>query len=104
MGTLYYGSSRTPVTVDDRTLAHLKVLVVSKLRRNEPFLLSWAESADEGYGRSSVWIHDAVDLIFRFDGGRQPELDKDQLDRMAAEALGPSGVQIDASMARFWNR
>lgn len=49
------------IKIDDRVLAHLKVLVGSKLRRNEPFLLSWQEPADEGHGRSSVWIHTAVD-------------------------------------------
>lgn len=104
MGTLYYGSARTAVKVDDRILAHLKVLIVSKLRRNEPFLVSWNEPSSEGFGRSSVWIHNSLDLIFRFDGGRQPELDKELLEQMANEALGPTGVHIDASMARFWNR
>ncbi|BDI21711.1 hypothetical protein [Herbiconiux sp. L3-i23] len=101
MGTLYYGSARTPVRIDDRTLAHLRVLIVSKLRRSEPFLVSWAEPQAHGHGRSSLWIHVGVDMIFHFEGGRHPELDKSEEDRMAAEALTPLGVQISASMARF---
>lgn len=104
MGTLYYGAARTPVKIDDRVLAHLKVLAGSKLRRNEPFLLSWSESADEGHGRSSIWVHPNVDLIYRFDGGRAPELDSDLLDAMSKEALSPTGIHIDASMSRFWGR
>jgi hypothetical protein len=47
-----------------------------------------------------VWIHTAVDLIYRFDGGRPPEL----LDQMSTEALSPTGVHIEASMSRFWGR
>jgi hypothetical protein len=104
MGTLYYGSSRTPITIDDRILAHLRVVTGSKLRRSEPFMLSWNESADEGHGRSSVWIHPNLDLIYRFDGGHSPDLDSTLLDEMSNAALSPTGVQIDASMSRFWGR
>ena len=104
MGTLYYGAARTAVKIDDRVLSHLKLLIVSKLRRNEPFLLSWAEGADNGHGRSSVWIHESLDIVFRFDGGRQPELEKELLDRLSNEALAPAGVRIEASMPRFSSR
>lgn len=104
MGTLYYGSARTPVQIEDRILAHVKVLTGSKLRRNEPFLLSWNESSEEGHGRSSVWMHPNVDLIYRFDGGRAPELDNTLLDQMASEAASQTGVHVEASMARFWGR
>jgi hypothetical protein len=51
-----------------------------------------------------VWIHTAVDLIYRFDGGRPPELDPELLDQMSTEALSPTGVHIEASMSRFWGR
>jgi hypothetical protein len=104
MGTLYYGSSRTPVRIDDRTLAHLKVVIVSKLRRDEPFLLSWPEPQETGGGRTSLWMHGTLDLIYRFDGSGHPELDKDVIDRMSSEALTPQGVRIAASMARFDTR
>jgi hypothetical protein len=41
MGTLNY--AKTTVEFDDRVLAHLKVVIVSKLRRGEPLQLSWKE-------------------------------------------------------------
>lgn len=104
MGTPYYGAARTPIKMDDRVLAHVKVLVVSKLRRNEPFLLSWVESAENGHGRASVWIHAGADLVFRFDGSRQADLDKELLDSMSSEALGPTGLRVDAVMSAFWGR
>ena len=41
MGTMYYGGSAMPIRIDDRALAHLKVVLATKLRRNESFTLSW---------------------------------------------------------------
>ncbi|MEO5921318.1 MAG: ATP-dependent DNA ligase, partial [Pseudolysinimonas sp.] len=61
--------------MDDRVLAHLKVVITGKLRRGEPFLLSWNEKVDTGGGRGSLWMHPGCDLVYRFDGSRSPELD-----------------------------
>jgi hypothetical protein len=98
MGTLYYGAARTPIHIDDRLLAHLKVVATSKLRRNESFLLSWDEPAENGSGRGSVFIHPTCDLIFRFDGSRSAELDQALLEQMAAESMSSRGLIIQASM------
>jgi hypothetical protein len=49
-----YGAHEYAVEVDDRALAHLKMVMVAKLRRHEPFLLSWENSAAKGSGRESV--------------------------------------------------
>lgn len=35
MGTLHYGGSEAPIHIEERALAHLKVIVATKLRRNE---------------------------------------------------------------------
>jgi hypothetical protein len=98
MGTLFYGSARTPITVDDRLLAHLKVIVTSKLRRNESFLLSWDEPPENGSGRGSVFIHPTCDLIYRFDGSRPAELDQDLLEAMATQSMSNRGLVIEATM------
>jgi hypothetical protein len=98
MGTLYYGAARTPITVDDRLLAHLKIVATSKLRRNEPFLVSWDEPAENGSGRGSVFIHATCDLIYRFDGSRTAELDQELLETMATESMSNRGLVIQASM------
>jgi hypothetical protein len=98
MGTLYYGAARTPITVDDRLLAHLKVVATSKLRRNESFLVSWDEPPENGSGRGSVFIHPTCDLIYRFDGSRNAELDQEQLETMAPESMSNRGLVIQASM------
>jgi hypothetical protein len=98
MGTLYYGAARTPITIDDRALAHLKVVATSKLRRNEPFLVSWDEPAENGSGRGSIFIHPTCDLIYRFDGSRPAELDQALLEIMAQESMSSRGLIIEASM------
>ena len=98
MGTLFYGAARTPITVDDRLLAHLKVVTTSKLRRNESFLLSWDEPPENGSGRGSVFIHPTCDLIYRFDGSRPAELDPDLLETMATQSMSNRGLVIEATM------
>ncbi len=100
MGTLFYGSARTPIRVDDRILAHLKVLTTSKLRRNEGFLLSWTDSAEAGHGRSSVWIQPYSDLHYKFDGNRPPAIDQALLQEMALESMQARGVELaEATLA-----
>jgi len=98
MGTLFYGSARTPISIDDRLLAHVKVVVTSKLRRNEAFLVSWDEPPENGSGRGSVFIHPTCDLIYRFDGSRPAALDQELLESMAAESMSSRGLVIQASM------
>ena len=56
MGTMYYGGSAMPIQIEDRALAHLKVVVATKLRRNESFTLSWPHA-----DRRTSGTVDAVD-------------------------------------------
>jgi hypothetical protein len=98
MGTLYYGAARTPISIDDRALAHLKVVATSKLRRNESFLVSWDEPPENGSGRGSIFIHPTCDLIYRFDGSRPAELDQELLETMATQSMSTRGLHIVASM------
>ena len=41
MAQLYYGNSADPIEMPDRLLAHVKVVLATKLRRSESFTLSW---------------------------------------------------------------
>lgn len=105
MGTLYYGAARTAVSVDDRTLTHLKVIITAKLRRNEAFLLSWNEKVETGGGRGSLWVHPGCDIVYRFDGSRTPEIDKALLEEMSTAANSNSGLRIsEANMAPITSR
>lgn len=96
MGILYYGASRLAIRVDDRTLAHLRVVATSKLRRNEPFLLSWSNGVDTGSGRESLWMHPASDLVYRFDDETRTRLDTELLDSMMVSSFVSRGIEITA--------
>jgi len=61
--------------MEDRALAHLQVVITTKLRRGEGFLIQWDRPAENGSGRGGFWIHPNVDLTFEYDGGREPSLD-----------------------------
>jgi hypothetical protein len=95
MGTLFYGSGRLPILIDDVTLAHIQALVASKLRRHEGFLLSWNDALSVGNGRSSVWIHPDTDLHFKFDGGKAPAVEPRAFAEMSQAANSPRGLQLD---------
>lgn len=94
MGTLFYGSGRLPISIDDTILAHVKILATSKARRGEGFLISWADSPDVGHGRSSVWVHPGADLHYKFDGSRPPSIDQDVLEELHAEANRARGIEL----------
>ncbi|GAB2981003.1 DUF7882 family protein [Frigoribacterium salinisoli] len=66
MGHLIYERGAAELRCDDRTLAHLQIVVINKLRRREAFALSWTEPPQAGSGRSTIWLHPAVSLLFRF--------------------------------------
>ena len=66
MGTLYYGDVATPIEIEDRALAHVKVVIATKLRRGESFTLSWTHGPGQEVGRSTVWLHPSIPLRFVF--------------------------------------
>ena len=100
MGTLFYGGDRIPIRIDDRILAHLRAVVTAKMRRGEGFLLSWTDSITIGDGRSSVWIHPAADLHYKFDGSQSAKLDPKLLEQLNVESIQARGIEIaEATLA-----
>ena len=73
MGFLIYGGTQE-FEFDDRTLAHLKTAITTKLRRQESFLMSWTNPAEKGGGRFSIWLTPTIPVTFRFSGSRPPQL------------------------------
>ena len=93
MGYLIYGST-TEYEIEDRTLAHLKIAVVAKLRLQESFLLNWTVPPENGSGRVSIWLSPAIPVQFRFSGSKPPELNKTWLDALARSAHGIRGMVV----------
>jgi hypothetical protein len=100
MGTLYYGTVNDPIVIPDRLLAHLKVVMTTKLRRSERFTLSWKHAADTRGGRSTIWIDPSIPLRFLFDSAEGEELDPELLRELANSASSTGGLMVDLSDAR----
>ncbi len=95
MAKLFYGTTPEPITVDDRMLAHVKVVVATKLRRGESFTLSWTHGPDEPVGRSTIWLQPAIPLRFVFESEQPESLDQNLLKRMANDANSSRGLSLD---------
>ncbi|WP_251453830.1 hypothetical protein [Microbacterium sp. Marseille-Q6648] len=97
MGTLLYGSPPRRLEFDDATLAHLKVVIVTKLRRSESFTVSWQHPPDRPPGRSTLWLHPSIELGFEFDSPAPPDpLDRRWLEHLAHEASSAAGIVLTA--------
>lgn len=94
MGVIYYGSSATPIRIADRALAHLKIVIATKLRRSEAFTLSWRHPAGSPPGRTTIWLHPAIPLRFVFDEPEPPTLNRDWIEELAASANSSGGIQL----------
>ncbi|MGH1551018.1 ATP-dependent DNA ligase [Leifsonia poae] len=82
------------IEFDDQVLAHLQIVIATKLRRRESFLMSWRNTPDCGDGRSSIWLEPSIPLFFRFDGSRQPTIDHEWIERLAHLASTTAGLTV----------
>lgn len=98
MAKLYYGTTTAPISIDDRLLAHVKVVVATKLRRGESFTLSWTHGADEPVGRSTIWLQPSIPLRFVFESEQPESLDQNLLKRMANDANSSRGLSLDIAI------
>lgn len=92
MGRFIYDTNANSVDIDDRTLAHLRIVMMNKLRRSEPFMFD-VEIGD-GSGRRSFWIHPSVPLQFHFFGSRQPRINRLWVEELIRAASGPNGLSV----------
>ena len=96
MGTIYYGGSATPINIDDRALAHLKVVIATKLRRSESFTVTWRHPDDQPRGRSTIWLHPSIPLRFVFDDPEPTELSREWIEELASSANSSGGITLIA--------
>lgn len=90
VGLLVYGSQGRTFDIEDRLLAHLRVVFMNKLRRNEPFMFH--RSSDNGM--FSVWVHPAVPMMFQFSGSRPPTINRNWVETLMIEAGGANGLRV----------
>ena len=66
MGRFIYGTAGNSVDIEDRALAHLRIVIMNKLRRGESFMFD-VEVGDDS-GRRSFWLSPSVPIQFHFFG------------------------------------
>ncbi|WP_213815309.1 ATP-dependent DNA ligase [Glaciihabitans sp. dw_435] len=93
MGNLSYAAEFI-VDFDDRTLAHLQIVIGTKLRRGEAFYLSWKDDTRIGNGRTTIWLHPSIPLVYKYFGSKMPVLNRNWLDELTVSANTPGGLQV----------
>jgi hypothetical protein len=90
MGHLRYGSPAQTYEIDDRTLAHVEIVTLAKLRRGEAFALTIPRPTG---GRSTLWVNAASVLVFELDGEAGP-IDRAWLETLIESANGAAGLRL----------
>jgi hypothetical protein len=96
VGTIFHGGSATPIHIEDRALAHLKVVIATKLRRHESFTLSWQHPEGTPPGRTTIWLDPSIPLRFVFDDPEPPELSRAWIEDLAQSANSSGGIALVA--------
>lgn len=92
MGFIHFGGS--DYEFDDRTLAHVKVAITAKLRRQATFMVSWTRSPGEGSGRVALLLSPQAPLVFRFNSSTPHELNRAWVQALMRLAGTPTGMRI----------
>jgi hypothetical protein len=94
MGRLVYGLGSFVAEFDDRALAHLKAITLSKLRRNESFAFTCDIPVASGSGHVCLWINAAIPIQFQFAGSKEPTLNRAWLDELLQLSNSPNGLRL----------
>jgi len=95
MGLLFYASNvHSPIEIEDRALAHLHVVIGAKLRLQQGFFFSWVGGVESGGGRSTIWLHHAIQLRFVFTDQRRHQLNREWLAKLSASANSRTGLEF----------
>jgi hypothetical protein len=93
VGKLHYGDAE--FEFDDWSLAHLQVIISTKLRRAENFFLSWDEPSqppdNEGV---AIWIDNGVPIYFQYSSAKQAPINRQWLEKLATQSTSSSGIHL----------
>jgi len=91
MGTLHLGQEAT-VDLDDDLLAHVFAVVVAKLRRTEPILLTWEDSASRF---QQFLVPPGIAVRAEAETRRTQPLDRHWLESLMVAASSNSGLSLE---------
>jgi hypothetical protein len=94
VGRLVYGLGSFVADFDDRALAHIKAITLSKLRRNESFAFTCEIPVASGSGHVCLWMNAAIPIQFEFVGSKEPTLNRAWLEELVLLSNSPNGLRI----------
>lgn len=89
MGQLHYGGLET-FTFDDRTLTHLRTIILGKLNLQESLVFTWVH----GDQQHSIWLHPSIPIHFEFDTIETGRLNPEWIDQMMQLASSATGLRL----------
>ncbi|WP_203135923.1 DUF7882 family protein [Microbacterium sp. JZ31] len=93
MGTLIYDSAG-PIFIEDRALAHLRAVIMAKLRRNESFSVSWQHADGDSDEQTTIWVHPAIPIRFVLSEPLVGELNRKWLSQLVESANEHGGIVL----------
>ncbi len=93
MGKFIYGQL-VSAEFEDRLLAHLEVVITSKLRRGEGFLFSWKEEGAASASRTSIWVAPSLPIVYKYSGGRPPSINRTWIELLSQSASSSAGLRV----------
>jgi hypothetical protein len=93
VGTLSY-NAMLKADFEDRVLAHLNIVITAKLRRDESFSFTWKDATSIGDGRTIIWLHPTMPLVFKFFGSKMPLVNPLWIEVLMESANSSRGLQI----------
>jgi hypothetical protein len=94
MGILVIGSNGTHIAIDDRTLAHLRIVILAKLRRSESFAFNWDHGSGDDASASTVWMQPTMEVEFTLDSEEPVTINKQWADRLMHAANSVRGLEV----------
>jgi hypothetical protein len=91
MGVFVYNSA-VQVEFDDHALAHLQLVILAKLRRNESFAFTWSRAT--AIGRTTVWLDRHIPVMFDFGIAEMPHIDREWLEQLNRTANSSTGLRL----------
>ena len=92
VGKLIYKGGGQPIEIEDRTLAHLRLVFMTKLRRGEPF--SFETQSRMSTHRVDLWVHPSLPLQFHFTGSRPPKINHRWIEVLMDSANSADGLRV----------
>jgi hypothetical protein len=90
MGRLTYSGIENSFEIEERTLAHLRLVIMNKLRRDESFMMH----LPHGDGVRSLWVDASLPLMLTFHGSRSATINPAWIDELMASASSAYGLQL----------